>query len=67
MANRMFNRRNLLGLTQQALADEVNKINEEIEITQQHISNLERNVCKPSIRIGKAIAKVLKTRIDELF
>lgn len=68
LKNKILERRRTLGISQEELAIKINKItNQDIDITQQQISNYERNISIPSITMCKAMAKVLKTNIEDLF
>lgn len=68
LENKILERRRILGISQEELAIKINKItNQNIDITQQQISNYERNISTPSIKMCKAMAQVLKTNIEDLF
>lgn len=60
MQNQILRRRNALGLTQQALA-------EQCAVSRQTINAIENDKYDPTLRLAFALAKSLGTTVDELF
>lgn len=60
MQNQIWRRRNALGLTQQALA-------EQCAVSRQTINAIENDKYDPTLRLAFALAKSLGTTVDELF
>lgn len=60
MKNNIKKKRNIFGLTQQELADKVG-------VRRETIVFLEKEKYNPSLRLAIDIAKVLKTKVDNLF
>lgn len=64
---RMKRKRLNLNLTQKELAERVSSINDDIKITRQFITHIENGLRNPSLKTAKAIAKVLNSKIDDIF
>lgn len=60
MKNNIKKKRNIFGLTQQELADKVG-------VRRETIVFLEKEKYNPSLKLAIDIAKVLKTKVDNLF
>ncbi|WP_203662880.1 helix-turn-helix transcriptional regulator [Lacticaseibacillus sp. 53-4] len=60
MQNQILRRRNALGLTQQALA-------EQCAVSRQTINAIENDKYDPTLRLAFALARSLGTTVDELF
>ena len=56
------------GMSQEDLAVEINKLTDKkINLTQQQISNIEREISLPNIKTAFAFAEILNTDIKTLF